>query len=403
MQIVGEEVRVAGFGPLAPPASPDALKNAAKAFVRTRTADEMDALLLRIEAAVDPSLCTVAPGPKNVAISLGGRAVARVERYRIFAAAGPLLARGDLLASDEPWRGLMTKLRAVAMELERRELERREARLAAAPAPSLAPVPASSEAQVTPPIVSAPAPIATRSSPQDTADLRFELPDSLEPAAREAAMLASERLRSERRLVPAAAVAIATPQGHLHFEPLREGENPLEARFVFTSERGRVAGGLRLKRPSDPLTLRIGEASPGSLVGHAWAAAMIVYSELTCTDLGEIGEALAEPDAVARRPAKRRPTTEPPARQLPGRRSPASRGHGERHAEVSLSEAINRLQAVSGHLRRLSPGRAASPEARQAAERSGIRLPPGFTWVRPHQRGHGDAIRVIWPHSTRLW
>jgi hypothetical protein len=149
--------------------------------------------------------------------------------------------------------------------------------------------------------------------------------------------------------------------------------------------------------------LRIGEATPASLIGHAWAAAMIVYAELTCTDLGDIGEAEVELNPVARRPAKSRPATEHPARRLPGRRPPARRHYSERPAAVSLSEAINRLQAVSGHLRRLSPGRAASPEARQAAERSGIGLPPGFTWVRPHQRGHGAAIRVLWPRAMRLW
>jgi hypothetical protein len=75
-----------------------------------------------------------------------------------------------------------------------------------------------------------------------------------------------------------------------------------------------------------------------------------------------------------------------------------------RDADIrSLRAAIDELRSVAGHLRRLQPGSTASSEAEQAARAAGIRVPPGYTWVRPHRRGADAVFRVRWPPSLALW
>jgi hypothetical protein len=154
-------------------------------------------------------------------------------------------------------------------------------------------------------------------------------------------------------------------------------------RFTFERAGRRLAAGLRLKRPDDPISLRVDVTADDQLVGIAWATALIVYAELTCHD-----------------PAKP-PAPEP--RSAPDRHDHATVGRlrsrttnqFRRHARASqddgriatLREAILELHSVSGHLRRLQVGGRASDTQRGLAESVGVRLPDGFTWVRPHSRG----------------
>jgi hypothetical protein len=398
-------VTVAGFGEVAAPPAREASR-AAKAFVRARSRHSLGVLEERVRAAFESPSCEIVRSAKaRLTIRLAGRDVARVDRYRILALTGEALATGDLLLGGEPWQGLMPRLQEVA-----RKLEEQEARAAQRAQPAERPATAIPPRTAPRPVVAAPAPPPPASKPvapaprAPEADLRFDLPETLSAAAREAAMRASERLRTERRLVPAAAIEVVTERETVTFEPLREGENPLEARFVFKSGPARIAAALRLKRPSDPLTLHIYDASHESFVGRAWAAALVIYAELTCTELADALPDLLEPDPL--RPSRRRPARpsggNPQPRSLPRSRAASSRRH-ERAAAVTVAEAIERLQGVSGHLRRLTRGQTASDEARRCAEQAGIRLPPGYTWVRPHQRGRGNPIRVVWPLRLRLW
>jgi hypothetical protein len=204
-------------------------------------------------------------------------------------------------------------------------------------------------------------------------------------------------------LVPAAAVVVATPNGTLTFEPLITGANPLELEFRFERPGGSVEGALRLRRPDDPLTLRVVSGADDTLLGEAWAAALIVYAELTCTELDDAAER-SRPHGDRRLPhhrgsigSKQRAAAPRPIRAVGGN------GHVQLLSATSLQEAIRQLEAVAGHLRRLRPGTRCSDDARRAAEAAGVALPDGFTWVRPHQRGASMTVRVSWPSATRLW
>jgi hypothetical protein len=236
-------------------------------------------------------------------------------------------------------------------------------------------------------------------------NLRFDLPTTLSATARAGAMAASARLRTERRFVPAATIEVPTPRGTLVFAPLSETDNPLEARFTFTHANGRFAGALRLKRPGDPLTLRVQSSSPDTLLGEAWAAALIVYAALTCVEIPSREHADPSP-ASLKATAPARPTLRAHPTASPRARSPHRRRGDVAVSDRALAvrEAISRIEAVSGHLRRLRPSTAASPEARRAASLAGIRIPRGYTWVRPHQRGAGgQRVCVAWPRTDMLW
>ena len=236
--------------------------------------------------------------------------------------------------------------------------------------------------------------------------LLLSLPESLPGLARERALAGSSRLRVERRLVPAATLEISTPNGKLIFDPIVPGENPLEARFAFLKGSSRMRGALRLRRPADPLALRVEDGADESVIAEAWAAALIVYAELTCADLGDMPSSVP-PEIESQAVTRPRPP------QFPAERDRSSGVDRQRHRHEasptrlltahSLREALAQLEAVAGHLRRLRPGASASHEARRAAEAAGIHLPPGFTWVRPHHRGGAMTVRIRWPIDVRLW
>lgn len=225
------------------------------------------------------------------------------------------------------------------------------------------------------------------------------LPGEVPAGAREAAIAASARLRLERRLVPGATVEVRTKHGTLTFAPLRDDRSPLEAAFTFERDGQRLDAGLRLKRREDPISLRVRGDAGARLIAEGWAAALIVYAELTCVD---------PPEPVVTEPTKR-PSPSAAASATPGPRHPRSTGRSSGAAAAAgtvyataFTAAVEQLRSVSGHLRRLQPGHTCSLDQVRAAERVGVRVPAGYTWVRPHHRGN-QAIRIILPGSGRLW
>lgn len=222
-------------------------------------------------------------------------------------------------------------------------------------------------------------------------------PDRASRALMDAGDVASERLRTERRLDPALRIEVPTSHGDLRFEPLREGENPLEARFSLTKGKTVVRAALRLKTPADPLAIRVVEDARLDLLTEAWVAALIVYAQLTCAEGAEAGAFRQGPF-----PQQRVSSGPSGGKSVRTARSGEPATHGERLVVSNLAQARDALRAVSGHLRRLAAPRTCSPEAQRAAEQVGIAIPSGYTWVRAHSRGK-RVIRVESREFRQLW
>ena len=78
-------------------------------------------------------------------------------------------------------------------------------------------------------------------------------------------------------------------------------------------------------------------------------------------------------------------------RTLPGRRYVRIAGNRQWGNDEERSAIHRQAHGVRGHLRRLRPGWAASGNAATTAEEFGMTIPDGFTFVRPHVRGDGQA------------
>lgn len=230
----------------------------------------------------------------------------------------------------------------------------------------------------------------------------MKLPRDLTADARDLALKASAQLRKDRRIAPAAQMEVPTDRGTITFHRLTPGAKPLEAPFHFARGDSEVVGALRLNTIGDPLHMREVRADPPSLVGEAWAAALIVYARITCTATGQPAAPKSE----------RIPTRGPTGSQSAGRdsssRNASAGGGGQgQHSKIltvsSISTAHDALRDVSGHLRRLSPGWEVSHNAQRAASAVGIELPRGYTWVQPHHRGPVQTIRIENPALRKLW
>ncbi|MEJ7784307.1 MAG: hypothetical protein WKF96_05835 [Solirubrobacteraceae bacterium] len=380
---------VPGVGQVRIPDHTSTLKKAARNFTRAQTRLVLPALLGRVAALVatsDPRV-EIRASSNAVLVRVDGAQVALVNRFSVTTKGAPSSV-GDILADP---RKLQSVKQAVA-----RALEQHTVRTEALPSTGGA----EERSMAEKPSASSHRPPAPPIEPV----LLFELPDRLPVGAVERALQASSRLRAERTLAPVVAVEIATALGTLVFEPVDEQENPLEARFTFRRGAAIFSGALRLKRPGDPLALRVGSPSHGDLVGEAWAAALIVYAELTCVpavDEESPGPTLDLP------PPRRQPPSGPPG-PAAERRAPHARRRRPALPEVDhdlrlMAYAINQVRAVSGHVRRLPDGRKARPQALRAAERLGIRVPHGYTWVNPYGRGKHPVVRVRWPRHDPLW
>ena len=173
---------------------------------------------------------------------------------------------------------------------------------------------------------------------------------------------------------------------------------PLEAQFTLMRGSMRVQGGLRLRRPEDPLSLHLDAPAPEALIGEAWAAALILYAELTCADLlaGEPVDPRPTHPPVTFHRARPRPTAERTIRRTGTGRSRTV----PTDIAATLRDAVERIQSVSGHVRRLPPGSKPSDTARRATEQAGIRLPgavpgcgPSIAATRSGSASHGPATR----------
>jgi hypothetical protein len=127
----------------------------------------------------------------------------------------------------------------------------------------------------------------------------------------------------------------------------------------------------------------------------AWAAALVVYADLTCV---ELAPANPQPARRVARAAAGATSKGGGGRSRSGSAASAPANLGRVR---SIAEAIDRPQSVSGFVRRLPDGQAASSEATAAAQAVGIRIPPGCTWVRPHVRST-EVLHVALT-SRRLW
>jgi hypothetical protein len=320
--------------------------------------------------------------PGRLQLRAGDLVVARVTRFAVHPVRGGGV-NTDLLADPSALGVLAEPVRAALAAADRPKRPRSAPKVQPAqrPAPTGRSAPRPTESRVAAPVLTT-------------------LPPELSASARERAIVASARLRVDRRLVPAISVEVPTPNGTLVFEPVDERGNPLELRFIYADAGAKLRAALRLKTPGDPLALRVVEGA-AEVVGRGWAAALIVYAELTCAD----GVEAASPSDV-RTPRLKRPAS--PRLAATERARPSSRiaapAPAAREADVlALRQAIEELRSVAGHPRRLAPGARASAEAQRAARAAGIRLPPGHTWVRPHRRGGAAGIRIRWPAWMALW
>jgi hypothetical protein len=396
--VVDGSVLVERIGAVAVPSPEQKLSKAATRFERDQTKEVIPDLTAVLNRTLGSLVANVVLRTRKgrIRVLVGDEEIAAVTRFR---AIGKVTITADFIATPEALEPIGP---AVEHELERRRREEERRRAAAIkrgvpPTITRSPLrPPSSE----PPITSTP-PSPVVPSPGPASNVLISFPSSLAHEPRVAGMLASARLRAERTLVPAVPVEVQTPHGTLRFEPLDERTTPLEAQFTFRRRGHFVAGGLRLKRREDPISLRVTPRSRYSLVGEAWAAALVVYAELTCVD----------PDApiadAPRSPTRPSPGSSRRPRGGSGRPGPSSRRRGWGDVSAveleSFRSAVEQLSAVSGHLRRLPAGHRASEEQLRAAERAGIRVPQGFTWVRPHGRGSHAAVRVRWPRGAPLW
>jgi hypothetical protein len=390
------EVMVEAVGNVPPPAETEKLRQAAREFVRTQTLAKREWLIERAQTAVDglPHV-TVQESGGQIAVYAEDERVAALTRYRVQMPRSGRTFSGDLCASNsDGWRQLERGVRSATTLLA---ISRRGGRGSQAPS---VPPPAEGNSQT------------TRGPQDDSAflappiDLRFDFPATLTSEARDRALTASSVLREKRSFAPAMPVEVSTEVGTLTFMPLIENQNPLELAFTFARGGAHFEGAIRLKAPNDPLALRVVSAEPDSIIGDAWAAALIVYSELACAEVSDHHEPDREPVVARARPpadsrsASRRGRRPPARRALP---SHTARTYEARASAIeALRAAIRDLHAVSGHLRRLVPGRVASREALQAAESVGISVPAGFTWVRPHRRGKQVLVRIVWPGRVPL-
>lgn len=90
-------------------------------------------------------------------------------------------------------------------------------------------------------------------------------------------------------------------------------------------------------------------------------------------------------------PTSQRPTAPPASHRritLPRRQAQHINGHRQ-WGSTADRESIRRAHHVCGHLRRLTSAKEASDDSQARAQRHGIILPAGFTFVRPHTRGQG--------------
>jgi hypothetical protein len=176
------------------------------------------------------------------------------------------------------------------------------------------------------------------------------LPAALPAQLKSAAMEASARLRTERTRAFNRPVLLETALYEVRFEPI-DAHSRILVPFTFREGRGPLlSAALELEIAADPIPIVFDEATAG-----AWAAALIGYAELTCTQT---------PDTPAegrdRRPAH------PSSREAAGRhRGSVPKRPGARSRITAPASGVLRpvgttasysASHVAGHRRQLRPG-----------------------------------------------
>lgn len=234
----------------------------------------------------------------------------------------------------------------------------------------------------------------------------------------DAALMASQRLRSDRRAAFEVPAEIRNGSDVCRIEPVRVIEEQrrfgstvrrVEVPFYWKGIDGNLVGSLRLLGPNDPVPLVLEQVSDESVVPQAWHDALVWFAELVCT---EPGPRSAPPTHRPASTVDRLPGSTPTRVLRPvlaaadgdGYPAPDSDDRGEASMAYGMlaptrgTAALLQSSQVVGHLRLLLPGHAASQEATMRAAKIGIKLDLEHTWVRPHGRGnpHGTTLQFTW-------
>jgi hypothetical protein len=208
------------------------------------------------------------------------------------------------------------------------------------------------------------------------------------------AELASDRIRTERVLdFGHPVVVLFADDAQLRFELIDSGP-PVALPFTYRDGDEQLRACLRLKTPAGPLALGVEaeDAQRSALIAAAWLRALLAYADLTCRRASRVdAERAREPGERPRRGATSTQSAQRRALVLSGnsgapvweRLAPTSRTH-------SLLSSY-----VAGHRRVLPAGRKPSAEAVAYAQRIGVQLPAGQTWVRPHARGLPNDTELV--------
>jgi hypothetical protein len=224
-------------------------------------------------------------------------------------------------------------------------------------------------------------------------------PEGLNRSMKSGGVASSRRLREDRSLVFGHTIEVETPDHQvLRFEVLQGQGNGLQVPFRWIRRDQQLRGAIRLLTPSDPLGLLLLETTDDAHIGRVWVLALAAYARLVChADLAAV-TARRRPAALST-PARPR-TARSVASNVPRASSRAFDGN-----LVPIGNTRRWLASyVVGHRRRLRPGQRASDKQRALADRVGIRLRAGETWVAPFVRGlPGDAVlRFRWSSADIL-
>lgn len=336
-------------------------RKVAERWVREQTSKVIGRLEYRVNITVSQFPGThVERKSGGINVSVDGKHVARVDRFRVRLPNGRTLAAGNLLMDAEPLQVLQNAVKHAISRLGPRRASAGNS--------------ATDWVLITDWIASPDKRLARR------------------------AIAASRHLRLHRSVVPASRIEVLTTRGRVTFERLVEGQNPLELRFAYRYGKRRLNARLCLTAPNDPLALWVDDDSDPESCTFAWAIALITYARICCVESSPSGKHVQVRNLHGRVGGRHHGGT---STTLGG----ASQAQGTSSVIelATLDQAAAEIRmSVRGHRRRLNPGEHRSPEAEKNARAVGISLPAGYTWVRAHSRGD-RLIRVGGTRPVKLW
>jgi hypothetical protein len=264
--------------------------------------------------------------------------------------------------------------------------------------------------------------LRTRLRRRSVNELCATFPESASDTAREEAVEASRRIRSDRYRDYHEPVRLNEEGGDasIRLDPVPDRE-PAQVPFEFTREDSFLRGAIRLNAPNDPLALDIFDRSADeSVIAAAWVFALLGYRDLTCPLRSETS-ALADEE------------TESEGFKDQGERDPATDTSSPRKADRDLvrklqpsgSPSVNRRSTtlefdlpaslkptestwkalssyVAGYRRRLPPGQTHQQDSLRRAKLLGIALAKNETWVRPYWRGLVPGAQLVFDWEVPL-